>query len=114
MRRESVVIAEVAHRLGRCVAEFRSAIADIDAPQAGAAVDQLPSALVPDPDAGTARDDRRTVLQVVGDRRRRMDQALAIHLLERVICCGHYRLLLVDLARGPLTPTFSSQAKRGR
>src|SRR5262249_22615063 len=89
MRRESVVIAEVAHRLGRRVAELGSAIADIDAPQAGAAVDQLPSALVPDPDAGTARDDRRTVLQMVGDRRCRMDQALAIHLFEGVVGRRH-------------------------
>src|SRR5881227_3454518 len=49
--------------------------ADIDAPQPGAAIDQLPPVPVLDPDPGAAGDDRRAVLKVIGDRRRRMDQA---------------------------------------
>src|ERR1700730_8796985 len=74
VRRKSMVITEIAHRLGCRLAEFSAAVADIDAPQPGAAVDQLPPLTVLDPDPRTPGNDRRAVLEVIGDRGRGVDQ----------------------------------------
>src|SRR5215470_5563429 len=76
VRGKGVIIAEIAHSLRGGFAELGAAIPDIDAPQAGAAIDQVPPVPVPDPNPGAAGDDRRTVLQVIGYRGRRMQQAL--------------------------------------
>ena len=83
--REGVVIAEIGHRPRRRLTQFGPAIADIDAPQPGAAVDQVMPAAVLEPHPGPAGDDRRPVLQMLGDRGRRMEQALPVHLFERVV-----------------------------
>src|SRR6516164_3704094 len=84
-----MIIAQIAHRLGRRFAELGAAIADVDAPQPGAAIDQIPTPPVLYPDPGASGNDRRAVLQVIGDRGRRMEQALPVHLFERVISCRH-------------------------
>src|SRR5438445_11100864 len=88
VRAEGMVIAEVAHRLRRRFAEFGAAETDVDAPQSGAAIDQLPTVPILDPDPGTPGDYRRAVFEVIGDRGCRVDQALPIHFLERIILCG--------------------------
>jgi hypothetical protein len=84
VRTEGMVIAQVPHRLRRRFAKLGAAVADIDAPQPGAAIDQP----VPDPHPGAPGNYRRAVLEVIGDRGRRVDQALPIHFLERIILCG--------------------------
>ena len=68
VRREGVVIAEIAHRLGRGFAELGAPVTDVDAPQAGPAIDQFPAAMVLDPHAGAIGNDGRPVLQVIRDR----------------------------------------------
>jgi hypothetical protein len=88
VRAEGMVIAQVPHRLRRRFAKLGAAVADIDAPQPGAAIDQFPAVPVLDPDPGAPGNYRRAVLEVIGDRGRRVDQALPIHFLERIILCG--------------------------
>jgi len=83
--REQMVVAEIGHRLGRRLAQFGAAIADVDAPQPGAAVDQLAALAVAHPHARGTGDDRRAVLQMVGDRGRGMEDALPVHLLKRIV-----------------------------
>ena len=61
------------------------AVADVDAPETGAAVDQLAPLVVLDAHAPAALDDQRPVAHVGGDRGERMEQALPVHLLERVV-----------------------------
>ncbi len=85
IRRKGVVVAEIGHRLRRRRTQFGAAIADIDAPQPGAAIDQIVPAAVLEPHPRAAGDDRRPVFQMIGDRRRGVEQALPVHLLERVV-----------------------------
>ena len=80
-----MVVAKLGHRLGRRLTQFGAAVADIDAPQTGAAVDEVAPFAVLDPNPRAAGDDRRAVLQMVGDRGRRMEDALPVHLFERIV-----------------------------
>src|ERR1700730_1482611 len=117
MRCEGVVVAEIAHRLRRGLAELGAPIADIDAPQPGAAIDQLPPVPVPQPDPGAPSDDRRAVLQVICDRCRRVDQALPIHFLERIIllsCRRHEFLTYVNTFLSPAHPAWPRGSCRSR
>src|SRR5580693_7416132 len=101
VRAEGMVIAQVPHRLRRRLAKLGAAVADVDAPQPGAAIDQFPAVPVPDPDPGATSNYRRAVLEVIGDRGRRVDQALPIHFLERIILCGvQHNSLLPSRPRG--------------
>src|SRR6202008_2618143 len=95
VRAEGMVIAQVPHCLRRRLAKLGAAVANVDAPQPGAAINQLAALTVRDPDPGATSNYRRAVLEVIGDRGRRVDQALPIHFLERIILCGacHYSLL---------------------
>src|SRR6516162_11749949 len=54
VRGEGVIIAEIAHRLSCGFSELAAAVADIDAPQAGAAIDELPAVAVLDPNPGAS------------------------------------------------------------
>src|ERR1700686_4234593 len=81
-RPEKMIVAEVLHCLGRGLRELSPAVADVDAPEAGAEVDEIAALLVPDARAAAIGDDKRPVLEVVGDRGRGVEQALLVHLLE--------------------------------
>jgi len=48
------------------IAELGAAEADVDAPQPGAAIDQLPALPVPYPDPGAPGNDRRAEFEVIG------------------------------------------------
>src|SRR5258708_30067696 len=87
-RGEEMAIAEILDRLGGGLGDLRPAIADIDAPQTGAEIDQAAPVLILDPDAIAVGEDRRTVLEMVAHRGHRVEQALLVHLLERVIPGG--------------------------
>ena len=84
-RAEDVVIVEVLDRLLRRFGDLGPAITDVDAPETGAAVDQLAPLVVLDAHTPAALDDQRPVAHVGGDRGERMEQALPVHLLERVV-----------------------------
>ena len=114
--RKGVVVAEIGHRLRRRLTQFGAAIADIDAPQPGAAIDQIVPAAVLEPHPRAAGDDRRPVFQMIGDRGRRMEQALPVHLLERVVLRvrRHRSWLLALRARAPSRFRPSAAARGDR
>ena len=84
-RAEDVIIVEVLDRALRRFGDLGPAVADVDAPEAGAAVDQLAPLVVLDAHAPAALDDQRPIAHVGGDRGERVEQALPVHLLERVV-----------------------------
>jgi hypothetical protein len=77
-----MVIAKVTHCLRRRFAELGAAEADVDAPQSSTAIDQLPAVPIPNAHPRAPGNDCRAVLEVIGDRGRRVDQALPIHFLK--------------------------------
>src|SRR6516162_1374286 len=62
VRGEGVIIAEIAHRLRRGFAELGAPIADIDAPQPSAAIDEIAALPVLDPDPGPPGNYGRAIL----------------------------------------------------
>jgi hypothetical protein len=84
-RPEDVVIVEVLDRPLCGFGDFGAAVADVDAPETGAAVDQLAPLVILDAHAPAALDDQGAIAHVGGDRGERMEQALPVHLLERVV-----------------------------
>ena len=115
-RAEDVVIVEVLDRLLRRFGDLGPAVADVDAPETGAAVDQLAPLVVLDAHTPAALDDQRPVAHVCGDRGERMEQALPVHLLERVV------RFLLEHSLPPLGPATAvepsgdarSQSQAGR
>jgi hypothetical protein len=87
-RAEEVIIAEILDRLGRRRGDLLAPVADIDAPQPGAEIDQVAPVLVLDAHAVAVGINRRAVLQMVAHRGHGMEQALLVHLLERVVAGG--------------------------
>ena len=84
-RAEQVVVAQLLDRLPRRLSDLGPAVADVDAPEPGAAVDVLPAAAIHDPHPPALAHDQRPDLEVLGDRGVGMEQALPVHLLERIV-----------------------------
>src|SRR5262249_57649154 len=69
----------------RGIGHFFAVVADINAPLSGAGVDQIPTLPVFDPDAAGLRDDMWPLLQVIDDRRIRVEHRFAIDVLKSVL-----------------------------
>ena len=82
---EDVVIGEVLDGLLGRIGHLGPAVSDVDAPESGAAIDNVFALLVLDAHAATVGKYHRPLLEVIGDRGVGVEQALAVDVLERKI-----------------------------
>lgn len=84
-RAEQVVVGELLDRGARRLGDLRPTVADVDAPEAGAAVDVILAPMVADPHALALPDDGRALREMLDDRGVGMEQARLVHPLERPV-----------------------------
>ena len=82
---EDVIVGEVLDRLLGGLGHLLAAVPNVDAPQAGAAVDQLSALVVLHAHAARLGQDVWALLEVIDDGGVRMEHGLAIDVLERIV-----------------------------
>ena len=83
-----MVVGEVLNGLLGSLGHLLATIADVDAPQARATVDQFATLMVLDAHPTRLGDNVGSLLQVIHNRGIRMEHGLAINVFQRVVASG--------------------------